>query len=100
MLSQQSVLFTENIIRQINASRKIVFFITRNFLQSVWCNEELLVAHHVSIKLLTIPACEGQSLNFNVLKRKLLTKGGGGGSNPVTFTFLVLLDGGPCQETL
>ena len=39
----------DNIVRCINKSRKVVYVISQNFLNSGWCKEELLIGHHESL---------------------------------------------------
>ena len=39
----------DNIVRSINQSRKVVYVISKNFLKSGWCKEELLIGHQESL---------------------------------------------------
>ena len=39
----------DNIVRSINQSRKVVYVISQNFLNSGWCKEELLIGHQESL---------------------------------------------------
>ena len=41
----------DNIMRAIYNSRRVILFISPNFLRSGWCKEELLIAHNVSALL-------------------------------------------------
>ena len=41
----------DNIIRAISKSRKVIFIVSQYFLTSQWCQEELIIAHHVSIRI-------------------------------------------------
>ena len=41
----------DNIMDSINKSRKTILLINQSFIDSKWCNEELLLSHHVSILL-------------------------------------------------
>ena len=40
----------DNIIRAISKSRKVIFIVSQYFLTSKWCQEELMIAHQVSLK--------------------------------------------------
>ena len=37
----------DNVMRAIHKSKKVIFIISQYFLQSKWCQEELLIAHQV-----------------------------------------------------
>ena len=39
----------DNIVRSINQSRKVIYVISQNFLNSGWCKEELLIGHQESL---------------------------------------------------
>ena len=37
----------DNVMRAIHKSKKVIFIVSQYFLQSKWCQEELLIAHRV-----------------------------------------------------
>ena len=39
----------DNIVDSINSSRKTILLVDKGFIKSKWCQEELLLSHHVSI---------------------------------------------------